>query len=92
MATIKISATEAKLRFGSLIEKVKGGTPIIIQKNNDPQIVLISLDEYEDFLEQNDQQFQKEIQESKNQIISGNFGTLDDLYKIHQETIRKEAQ
>lgn len=86
-----MSATKAKLQFGSLSNKIKAGRPIVIEKNKHPQFVLISLDDYEDYLELEDAEFQGEIETQQLEIKKGNFGSLDDLYAIHQETIRKEA-
>lgn len=50
----------------------------------DPKVIMISIDDYEDFLEVKDEQFQKTIEKSAKEIKTGKSGTLDDLYKIHQ--------
>lgn len=86
-----VSATKAKHNFGAMIAKVKKGTPIIIEKNNNPEVVWISIDDYEDFLELKDKNFQKSIAAAKKEIKKGNFGTLDSLYKIHRKTIIRES-
>lgn len=86
-----VSATKAKHNFGAMMNKVKGGTPIIIEKNNSPEIVWISIDDYEDFLELKDKNFQKTVAVAKKEIKKGNFGTLDSLYKIHRKTIIRES-
>jgi prevent-host-death family protein len=92
MKTHKLSATQAKLQFGSLLLKVKNGTPVIIEKNNHPEIVCISVDDYEDFLEIKDEKLQKSIEKGKKEIEKGEFYTLDDLYEAHRKTIKKEAK
>lgn len=90
-ATI-ISATLAKLQFGSVLSKVKEGNPFIIQKNNKPEVVLISIDDYEDFLELKDKKFQSKIEAGYQEIKKGKAGNMAKLYKIHQATIIKEAK
>lgn len=92
MNSIKMSSTQAKLQFGSLSNKLKAGKSIIVEINNNPQFVLISLDDYEDYLELEDRKFQQDIEKQKQEIPKGNFGNINDLYTIHQETIRKEAE
>lgn len=81
-----ISATQAKLQFGNVLERVKNGEKIIIEKNNIPEVVLIPLDEYEDFLEVKDLKFQTTIKKGLKKIKKGEKGTLDDLYRIHRQT------
>ena len=92
MAPLTVSATKAKLQFGSLMGKVQKGRPVIIKKNDEPAIVWISLDDYEDFLEVNDKKFQKSIEKGYREIKNGKFKTLDDLYKTHRKTIEREAK
>lgn len=92
MNPIKLSATQAKLQFGKVITKVQEGTPIIVEKNSQPEMVCISIDDYEDFLEIKDEKFQKEMGSASKAMKKGEFGTLDDLYEIHRKTIAKEAK
>ena len=43
----KISATEARIRFGELIRRVaEKGEAIIVEKGGKPSVVVISIDEY----------------------------------------------
>ncbi|MBU1019161.1 MAG: type II toxin-antitoxin system Phd/YefM family antitoxin [Patescibacteria group bacterium] len=88
MNPIKLSATQAKLQFGAVLTEVKGGTPIVVEKNGQPEMVCISIDDYEDFLEVRDKKFQEGIDKSKR----GKFSSLDSLYEIHKKTITKEAK
>lgn len=92
MAPTMISATKAKLKFGSIMIKVKNGQPVIVEKNNDPQMVWISIDDYEDFLELKDVKFQKGIEKEYQAIKKGKFGTLEKLYTLHKKTIEREAK
>jgi prevent-host-death family protein len=92
MNHIKISATQAKLQFGSVLLKAKQGTPIIVEKNNQPEMVCISIDDYEDFLEIKDEKFQKNLEKSNKEMKKGKFGNLNNLYKIHRNTIIKESK
>ncbi|MDP4008212.1 MAG: type II toxin-antitoxin system prevent-host-death family antitoxin [Candidatus Peregrinibacteria bacterium] len=92
MNAITMSASQAKLKFGAMILTVQSGTPIIVEKNDEPAIVCISIDDYEDYLELNDKEFQKSIGRSKREIERGEYYTMDDLYDIHKKTIRKEAK
>lgn len=92
MAPLIISATKAKHSFGSMMEKVKNGNPLIIEKNSKPEIVWISLDDYEDFLELKDAKFQKAIEKDFEAMKKGKFGNLDNLHKIHRDTILSEAR
>lgn len=87
-----MSATEAKVKFGKVLVNVKAGRPVVVEKNNEPEMVCISIDDYEDFLEINDDEFQKGIVKAAKEVREGNFGTLDDLYEIHKETIKKESK
>lgn len=92
MAPLTVSATKAKLQFGSLMNKVQKGRPVIIEKNDEPAMVWISLDDYEDFLEVNDKKFQKSIEKSYREIKKGKFKTLDDLYATHRKTLENEGK
>lgn len=92
MTPITLSASEAKLRFGETMKKVKEGHPVIIRKNSSPQMVWISMDDYEDFLEIKDAAFQKSLKKASTEIKKGNYGTLDDLYDLHRKTIVKESK
>lgn len=92
MAPLTISATKAKLQFGKMLMKVKEGNPIVIEKNDQPAIVWISIDDYEDFLELKDTAFQKTITKGYREIKKGKFGTLDELYNLHKKRIAGEAK
>jgi prevent-host-death family protein len=92
MVPLTVSATKAKLKFGALMVKVQKGQPVIIEKNDEPAMVWISLDDYEDFLEVNDKKFQKSIEKSAREIKAGKYSTLDDLYEIHKKAIAREAK
>ncbi len=92
MDPLRLTATQAKLQFGAVITKVKNGTPIIVEKNNQPEMVCLSIDDYEDFLEVRDKKFQKGIEKNSKEMSRGQFGTLDNLYEIHRKTISKEAK
>lgn len=91
MRTRTVSATAAKLQFGSLMISVKSGTPVIIEKNAQPEIVWISIDDYEDFLELKDEKFQKSIEKGAKEVKKGKYGTINTLHKIHRKTIAEEA-
>lgn len=91
MSPKSVSATAAKLQFGTFMAKVKNGAPLIIEKNNMPEIVWISVDDYEDFLELKDPSFQKSIKKSRQEMKRGKAKTISALYKIHRNTIIKEA-
>ena len=51
MDPLRLTATQAKLQFGAVITKVKNGTPIIVEKNNQPEMVCLSIDDYEDLID-----------------------------------------
>ena len=91
MAPKTVSATEAKHNFGAVMLRVKEGSPVIIEKNSNPEIVWISIDDYEDFLELKDKSFQKTLVKGKKEIKKGKFGTLDSLYAVHRKTIMRES-
>lgn len=92
MSSRTISATDAKLKFGTLAVFVKNGGQVIVEKNSEPQMAWISIDDYEDFLELKDVDFQKKIIKAKKEIEGGNFGTMNDLYAAHRKTIIKESR
>ncbi len=46
-ATRTVSATEAKTRFGPLLEGAMRGESVVITKHNTPKAVLLSMAEYE---------------------------------------------
>lgn len=92
MVPFTVSATQAKLSFGEMMAKAKSGTPIIIEKNSEPEIVWISVDDYEDFLEIKDKKLQKEIVKSSKEMKKGKSGTLDTLYDIHRKSIERESK
>jgi prevent-host-death family protein len=42
-----ITATEARVRFGELMRGVvEGRGPVVVEKDGEPQVVILSLDEY----------------------------------------------
>ena len=92
MSSRTISATDAKLKFGTLSVFVKKGGQVIIEKNNEPQMAWISIDDYEDFLELKDPVFQKKLKSEKKEMQKGDFGSMDDLYAAHRQTIIKESR
>lgn len=92
MVPFRMSATEAKVNFGTVLGKVKAGTPVIVQKNDQPEMVCISIEDYEDFLELKDQDFQKTLKNDKKAMDAGKFGGVDDLYALHRKTITREAR
>lgn len=51
-----------------------------------------SIDEYEDFLEIQDQSFTELIEKSSQEVKNGKVSSLDDLYKIHQDTLLNAKQ
>jgi len=79
-----------------MMKKVRRGRRVIIKDNrtSDPydSVVMISLDEFEDFFEVRNPRIQKEIQDSYEEIKSGKFGTLDDLYALHRKKLEQEAK
>jgi prevent-host-death family protein len=46
-ATLTVTATEAKTRFGPLLETAIRGGSVVITKHNTPKAVLLSMAEYE---------------------------------------------
>ena len=47
----KVSATEARLRFGAMVKRVRGGeTPLVVEKKGQPILVLLSPANYEQLL------------------------------------------
>ncbi len=46
-AALTVTATEAKTRFGPLLETAIGGGSVVITKHNTPKAVLLSMAEYE---------------------------------------------
>ncbi len=89
--TASMSATDAKVNFGKLLESVEQGQPVMIFKNDKPTVVCISLDDYEDYLEINDKIFNKGLEKSKKEISTGKYLGIEALYDVHRETIKKEA-
>lgn len=47
-------------------------------------MIYTSTDDYEDFLETKDKKLRKDIEKANQEIKKGQFGTLDDLYRIHK--------
>lgn len=92
MNPLRLTATQAKLQFGAVISKVQEGITVIVEKNNNPEMVCLSIDDYEDFLEIKDGKFQKGLKKANKEITKGQFGSIDDLYEIHKKTILKESK
>jgi len=46
-AALTVTATEAKTRFGPLLEAAIGGGSVVITRHNTPKAVLLSMAEYE---------------------------------------------
>lgn len=44
---VTVTATEAKTRFGPLLETAMGGRTVVITRHNAPKAVLLSMAEYE---------------------------------------------
>ncbi len=46
-----VSTREARLRFGAMVKRVRAGeTPLVVEKNGQPMLVLLSPTNYEELL------------------------------------------
>ena len=95
-ATRLIPATQAKTRFGEVIDEVATkGTRFIVEKRGVPQAVIIGLSDYEDILETeaelNDPQYLASVAESRRQYELGEVGSIADIY-ASLERARQRAQ
>lgn len=51
----------------------------VIEKNGDPKAVIMSIDEYEDYLETHDEKFQQEVRESTEEYRAGKARPIEAL-------------
>ena len=76
-----VTATEAKNKFGRLLEKAIQGGVVVITKHDEPKAVLISMDEYSAL---------SNAPESRINSLSAEFDSL--LMRMQRPGVRKSMQ
>ena len=67
-----ITAQRAQTQFGSLLRQASlMKRSFVITENRQPTAILMSLDDYDDFMEGRDEKFQKSIEKAALEIKSG---------------------
>ncbi len=82
-----INAFTARTHFGQVIKLVVQGGRFIVTKKGRPQMVLLSVDDFEDLLEiaaeRQDKELQRALKESARQYKRGEVSSLDALRTIY---------
>jgi len=81
-----IDAFTTRTHLGQVIKRVTEGERFIVTKKGKPQMVLLSVDDFEDLLEivaeRQDKELQKALRESARQYKRGEVSSLDALQTI----------
>ena len=76
-----IQATSLRNNFKSALKHVKDTKkPLIVTERGIPTSVLISIDEYEDFLSSKDKTFRTSIKQARAEYKKGNIFSMDDVF------------
>ncbi|HEY5595856.1 MAG TPA: type II toxin-antitoxin system prevent-host-death family antitoxin [Candidatus Bipolaricaulota bacterium] len=68
----RVSATDAKTRFGELIRRVKVGKEyIIVERDGIPMLGILDADELEDYLDLHDESLKAQIQQGYQEYQAG---------------------
>jgi len=85
-----IDAFTTRTHLGQVMKLVVQGERFIVTKKGKPQMVLMSVDDFEDLLEvaaeRQDKEFQKALKESARQYKRGEISSLDALRTIYAGT------
>jgi len=85
-----IDAFTTRTHLGQVIKRVTEGERFIVTKKGKPQMVLLSVDDFEDLLEivaeRQDKELQKALRESARQYKRGEVSSLDALQTIYAST------
>lgn len=85
----KITATEARTHFGEVMQTVmRTKQPIIVEKSGKPQMVLLSIEQYEQFKERKSKHWLEQLEQTHTLIEQGSK-PLPDINETIQ-TMREE--
>ncbi len=91
MATT-IPITKARVNLGAVVKRVKlKKERFVIEKDGYPVAALIDIDEYEDFLDSNDQKLKKDIAVSNTDVKAGRVHPAHELL-VELKRIRKQKR
>ena len=78
--TISIPITKARVNLGSIVKRVHlKKEHFVLEKDGYPVAALIDIDEYEDYLDSQDEALKKQIRESRKEFDAGKGRSFDDL-------------
>lgn len=88
----RISATDAKTRFGEVIRRVQVGKEyIIVEKDGIPVLGILDADELEDYLDSRDEKLQAQISQGHREYKSGKVRPVEEaLAEIRSSVTRKK--
>lgn len=79
--TKSMPISKARVNLGSVVNSVrKNGDQIILEKNNIPVAVIINIDDWEDYMELNDPEIQKQIDESYADYKAGRLIPAEEVF------------
>ncbi|MEK7208190.1 MAG: type II toxin-antitoxin system Phd/YefM family antitoxin [Patescibacteria group bacterium] len=78
--TTTIPLTKARVNLGALVKRVHlKKERFVLEKDGYPVAVLMDIDEYEDYLDSQDEALKKQIRQSHKEFEAGKGRPLDDL-------------
>lgn len=78
--TTTIPITKARVNLGALVKRVHlKKERFVLEKDGYPVAALIDIDEFEDYLDSQDEELKKQIRESRAEFDAGKGRPLDDL-------------
>jgi|SRR5579884_3592946 len=91
-----ISATEAKNRFGAVLDRVaEGGDEIIVERQGKPQAAIISIADFEDFQHLREQRRRQEAVETirrvRAQVRARNLDLTDEEAEAIADSVTRDA-
>lgn len=91
----KVTATEARVHFGELMQSVvKDQNPIIVEKSGKPQVVILAVEHYQRLQEDQNQNWLSQLEETHALIVKDLKGKAlpDPSDVIRQQRDERDAQ
>lgn len=86
----RISATDAKTRFGELIRRVQVGKEyIIVEKDGIPVLGILDADELEDYLDLQDEELQAQIAQGYREYKDGKTRPVEKILAEVRSSVKR---
>ncbi len=89
----RVSLTRARAQLADLVTRVaRGNESFVLEKDGQPVAALIDIDEFEDYLELNDPDVIRAIEESREEHLVGKSRPAEELLRELEEEEERERQ